>query len=280
MEEKTIILLMSLVAGVVGTGFGGLVGAIFKKQNDDVISAVLALAGGIMLGVVAFDLLPESVDFMPKGKVISTILILIFFVVGIIAVKGVNVGFDKLIFRKNKVSTNNSELQYTQLNTANSIVKTLIVQNNTNENVLRKTGFVVLIAIALHNFPEGVAIGSSGVYDMSSGVLMALVIALHNIPEGMAISAPLVAGGMGKFKSVLLTVVAGATTVVGAIFGVFIGQINKIALSICLAVASGAMAYVACFELLPESVSMTNRRIPYVSFLCGIMVAFVFISIM
>ncbi|MCQ2603344.1 MAG: ZIP family metal transporter, partial [Clostridia bacterium] len=251
MTEKTIILLMSLVAGVAGTGLGGLIGVLFKKKNDDVLSAVLAVAGGIMLGVVAFDLLPEAVDFMPKNKAASTAIIVLFFVLGIAVVKGINTLFDKAFMPKISNDKNCVKSQYNSFSTTNSIVKMLVMQNGENQSILRKTGFTVLFAIALHNFPEGVAIGSSGVYEMSSGALIALVIALHNIPEGMAISAPLVAGGMNKMKSVLLTIFAGATTIIGAVVGVYVGDISSIALSVCLSIASGAMAYVACFELLP-----------------------------
>ena len=106
---------------------------------------------------------------------------------------------------------------------------------------------------------------------------MAIVIGLHNIPEGMAVSVPLVSGGMGKVKAVLLTALSGLPTVFGALIGYAIGGINEIMLVISLGFASGAMLYVVFGELLPESILMWKSKLPALSVFIGVLVGFLLV---
>ena len=96
----------------------------------------------------------------------------------------------------------------------------------------------------------------------TSGLVMAAVIGLHNIPEGMAVAVPLISGGMSRWRSVGITALSGAPTILGAVFGFFIGAISPTALVISLSFASGAMLYVVFGELLPESILMWKSKLP------------------
>ncbi|MDE7095684.1 MAG: ZIP family metal transporter [Anaeroplasmataceae bacterium] len=104
-----------------------------------------------------------------------------------------------------------------------------------------------------------------------------MLIAVHNVPEGMAISAPLASGGMKAWKTILLTSLAGAATVVGAVIGMAIGGIGTLAIGICMGIAGGAMLYVTFCEIIPQSILMDEGRIPAVSMLIGILCAMVFV---
>jgi ZIP family zinc transporter len=145
-------------------------------------------------------------------------------------------------------------------------------------NMLR-SGMIMLFAIALHNIPEGLALGAAGHYDASLGLALALIIGLHNIPEGMAVSAPLIAGGLSKTKSVVITLIAGSTTVIGAVVGVLIGGISDFAVAISFSIAGGAMLYVVLGEILPQSIVTSKDRIPTIFALVGIVVGVLFIEI-
>ena len=101
---------------------------------------------------------------------------------------------------------------------------------------------------------------------------MAVVIGLHNIPEGMAVSVPLTAGGMKRFKAVLLTALTGAPTVLGAILGYYLGTLSPIMLAISLSFASGAMLNVSFSELLPESILMWRSKMPAFAVMIGVFV--------
>ena len=135
----------------------------------------------------------------------------------------------------------------------------------------------MLLAIMFHNIPEGMAIGATGTAEVKMGVLVAILIAVHNVPEGMAISAPLASGGMKAWKTILLTTMAGAATVVGAIFGLAIGGIGDLAIGICMGVAGGAMLYVTFCEIVPQAILMDGGRIPAASMLIGVLSAMIFV---
>jgi len=142
-----------------------------------------------------------------------------------------------------------------------------IIQNRAR---MLRTGIIMFAAISLHNIPEGLAIGAGGSHDIQLGALLAIIIALHNIPEGMAIAAPLISGGMGRAKSVLLTLLSGLTTALGGAAGVLIGGISKTALALSFAAAGGAMLYAVFGEILPQSIVMSKSRLPTIVLLAGI----------
>lgn len=142
-------------------------------------------------------------------------------------------------------------------------------------------GIVMAFAIALHNLPEGMVIGASYVNEdtstisMTGGLAIAIVIALHNIPEGMSVSVPLVSGGMGKVRAVIITAATGLPTVLGALLGYFLGTLSPVMLTISLSFASGAMLYVVFGELLPESILMWRSKAPAFAMLVGVLLGVV-----
>ena len=144
-------------------------------------------------------------------------------------------------------------------------------------------GIVMASAIALHNVPEGMTIGAS--YASNNGVMgsaalvLAVLIGLHNIPEGMAVSVPLIAGGMPKWKSVLITASSGVPTMIGALLGFLLGEIGPLGLAISLGFASGAMLYVVFGEILPQAILMYHSKLPSFSAIVGILVGLFIIFI-
>ena len=114
---------------------------------------------------------------------------------------------------------------------------------------------------------------------MSGGLVMALVIGLHNIPEGMAVAVPLISGGMRRGKSVAVTALSGAPTILGAVLGFLIGTIGPTALVVSLSFASGAMLYVVFGELLPESILMWKSKLPAALVILGILMGLIIIYV-
>ena len=323
---NTFILILSLVAGVIGTGFGGILGVLFKNKGAKAMGRVLSFAGGVMVGVVAFEMLPESMEAMTSlGKVGGVALSVATLVGGMVIIYAVNKFLDFIEHKKramqNDVYRSSAVVQahahcYLSANsssairfgiakpsansgganrenasrsgkveiTSNKRVKTLRrvegvrVENlSNNRRELIKAGTVMLIAIALHNFPEGMAIGATGAVQTKMGALVALIIAVHNIPEGMAIAAPLVSGGVHGVKAVLLTALAGGATVLGALVGLAIGGLGDIATGVCMSLAGGAMLYVTFLEILPQSILLDDGAVPAASMLVGIVCAAVFV---
>lgn len=271
---NTLIIVLSLIAGTVGTGVGGVLGVLLKNKGNKVMSRILSFAGGVMVGIVVFEMVPESIEKTrfeehPYGVFITFAAV----VCGILLTFGLNKILDQI---ENVRETHRSleglhhETQVLQL-TQNQ------TEEKKNKGALVKAGLIMLLAIMFHNIPEGMAIGATGTAEVKMGVLVAILIAVHNIPEGMAISAPLASGGMKAWKTILLTSLAGAATVVGAVIGLAVGGIGTLAIGICMGIAGGAMLYVTFCEIIPESILMDEGRIPAVSMLIGILCAMVFV---
>lgn len=274
------ILLITFIAGVVGTGIGGFVGALFKRDSTKVVSLLLSFAGGIMLAVVCFDLIQTALTSLEKKT--SIILVVGFTILGYIIVYLINKIID-IRLAKEVPHTSESEHPNTHDNLDEMIHSDHYQEHKKSGNHLFVAGLVMALVIALHNLPEGMVIGASYASDTtiigSAGFLVALVIALHNIPEGMAISVPLISGGTKKWKAVGASALSGIPTILGAIIGFLVGGINSITLSICLSLASGAMLYVVFGELLPESILMWKSKLPALFVLIGLMLGLVLVLI-
>ena len=266
------LIVTTALAGVVGTGLGGLVGALLQKDSKRMVSLLLSFAGGVMLSVVCFDLVTEAVETNVG----------LWTVVGAIAL-GVAVTYflNYLIDRKT-----NPEVPHIDENhpkTADDLDE-LIHSDHLEQHYARRdgtlslfvAGIVMASAIALHNVPEGMTIGASyasGGGTMGAAALtLAILIGLHNIPEGMAVSVPLISGGMKKWKAVLITACSGIPTILGALLGYALGEIGPIGLTLSLGFASGAMLYVVFGEILPQSILMYHSKLPAFSAITGILV--------
>ena len=271
------LLLTTALAGVGGTGLGGIVGALLQKDSKRTVSLLLSFAGGVMLSVVCFDLVTEAIETAVG----------IWHVVGSVAF-GVAVTYllNYLIDRKT-----NPEVPHIDANhpkTADDLNE-LIHSDHLEQHYARKdsklglfvAGMVMAAAIALHNVPEGMTIGAS--YASGNGVMggsalvLAVLIGLHNIPEGMAVSVPLISGGMPKWKAILITAASGIPTVIGALLGYLLGEIGPMGLTWSLGCASGAMLYVVFGEILPQSILMYNSKLPAFSTIVGILAGLVII---
>lgn len=266
------LLLTTTLAGVVGTGLGGLIGAMLQKESNRVVSLLLSFAAGVMLSIVCFDLVTEAIE---TEVGILTVIFAIALGVAIIYL------LNYLIDRKT-----NPEVPHIDENhpkTADDLDELIHSDhfeqhyvNHDSKFALFVAGLVMASAIALHNVPEGMTIGAS--YASNDGVMgsaslvLAVLIGLHNIPEGMAVSVPLITGGMKKWKAVLITAASGVPTVIGAFLGYLLGEIGPLGLALSLGFASGAMLYVVFGEILPQAIIMYRSKLPAFSAIVGILV--------
>lgn len=272
---------ITALAGVGGTGMGGVVACLFRKDSSKTVSLLLSFAAGVMTAIVCFDLLTEALH---AEEAVNIWPIVGGVIVGFAVIAGLNALIDK---------TTNHEVAHIDENhprTADSL------EELTHANHLREhkegrqprsglflAGLVMAAAIALHNVPEGMVIGASFATTADSlmsnrgGLMMAIVIGLHNIPEGMAVAVPLISGGMSRVRSVGTTALSGAPTILGAVLGFLVGAISPIALVISLSFASGAMLYVVFGELLPESILMWKSKLPAAVTVLGMLTGLVIV---
>ncbi len=202
--------LLGLFFGTFGTTLGGIIGVTIKKHSNKFLSFILAFASGLMMAVICFDLLPEAFG-------ISKITTVVFgTIIGIIAMIFCDLLVEKKFNNKIEKSTNN----------------------------LLKTGIIVSIGLAIHNFPEGLAIGSGFEASIKLGLSLAIAICLHDIPEGISMAVPMKNGGMKIGKVIFYVVLSGITTGIGAFFGAIIGGISQAVIAFCLSFSAGAMLYI------------------------------------
>ena len=267
----TTLILTTFLAGVVGTGLGGLIGALLQKDSNRTVSLLLSFAGGVMLAVVCFDLAVEAIE---TGMSIWTVIGSIAFGVAVIYF------LNWLIDRKTNPEVPHIDENHPQTHDdLDELIHADHFREHYNHNdsrlALFVAGVVMACAIALHNVPEGMTIGAS--YASADGVMgraalmLAVLIGLHNIPEGMAVSVPLISGGMTKWKAVLITAASGFPTVIGALLGYWLGEIGPMGLCLSLGFASGAMLYVVFGEILPQSILMYHSKLPAFSAIAGIL---------
>ena len=265
------LILTTAIAGILGTGLGGLIGALLQKDSNRTVSLLLSFAGGVMLAVVCFDLVVEAIETQVG----------VYAVIGSVAFGVAVIYFlNWLIDRKT-----NPEVPHIDANHPHTHddLDELIHADHFQQHrkyqdsklALFVAGVVMACAIALHNVPEGMTIGAS--YASNDAVMgraaltLAILIGLHNIPEGMAVSVPLISGGMTKWKAVCVTAASGVPTVVGALLGFWLGEIGALGLCLSLGFASGAMLYVVFGEILPQAILMYHSKLPAFSAITGIL---------
>ncbi|MBE6866905.1 MAG: ZIP family metal transporter [Ruminococcaceae bacterium] len=271
------LVMTTAIAGVVGTGLGGLIGALLQKDSNRIVSLLLSFAGGVMISVVCFDLVVEAIE---TNVGIGTVIFAIAFGVAVIYLlnwiidKRTNPQVPHIDENHPKTADDLDELIHSDHLEQHYI-------NNDSKLSLFIAGVVMASAIALHNVPEGMTIGAS--YASNNGVMgaaaitLAVLIGLHNIPEGMAVSVPLIAGGMRKWKAVLITASSGIPTIIGALLGFALGEIGPMGLALSLGFASGAMLYVVFGEILPQAILMYHSKRPAFSAIGGMLVGLLII---
>lgn len=232
--------ILGFVAGAIGTGLGGFTAFILEKPSDRLYSFVMGFSGGLMISIVCFDLLPEA------------------FLSGIhLAILGIVMGVLLISFLDQILTSFSEKYNY--------------------KNDYLKAGILLGLGIAVHNFPEGLAIGSGLAANPSLGLSLAMIILIHDIPEGMAMAAPLSISGMSKYKVLLYTMFAGLPMGLGAFVGGYVGNISDTFIGVCLGFAGGAMLYITCQEIIPKASAIwkgrTSGYATIFGIICGIILA-------
>jgi len=253
------VLLFTALAGICGMGLGGFVSVvILKRPSGRMICWLLMFAAGVMTSIVCFGLVPEAISL--SGIVVSIIGLIL----GVVTIMILNRLVDRVTDAR--AGDQGVHLTHEELYHEGSVIRS---------RSMMKSGIIMLTAIALHNIPEGMAIGAGGSHDFQLGLMLAIMIAMHNIPEGMAVAAPLIAGGLGRGRVIFLTSLSGAPTLIGGVIGMLIGSISDMAVAMALSAAGGAMLYVVFGEMIPQSIIMTRSRAATIVALFGLIVGLI-----
>ncbi|MBE7021867.1 MAG: ZIP family metal transporter [Ruminococcaceae bacterium] len=227
-----LVLLTALGVGA-ATVIGALIGFVFKKMSHRFSDIVLSFAAGVMLAAAVLGLIIPSLEYGGRYGLIMTIA-------GIFAGALCLNLLDKLVPHLHKLVGTETEAH----NNA-SLSKVLL--------------FVT--AIAIHNFPEGIAAGVGfGSGDTSQALMIAGGIALQNIPEGMVIIAPMLAAGVTPKRTFLCAMLTGLVEVIGTLLGFFAVSLASAILPFALSFAGGTMLYVISDEMIPETHAHGSQR--------------------
>ena len=230
--------LLGLFFGTIGTITGGIIGCLIKDKSNKFLSFILSFAAGLMMAVVCFDLIPQSLEI---SKLFETIIGIF---IGIVTMILCDIIVDKKFKNKNQ---------------------------NINNNLL-KTGIVVSIGLAIHNIPEGLAIGSGFDASLKLGYSLALAICFHDIPEGISMAVPMKNGGMEIYKIMIYVLLSGIATGIGALIGGIVGKVSERIIAMCLSFAAGAMLYIVSGELIPESNKLYRGKISAIGNMLGLII--------
>jgi ZIP family zinc transporter len=235
---------MNIIAFTLTTlaGLSTLLGTIpifFKTETNKTIIKALSFAAGVMLTVSIIDLIPEGINYLHiKYKIIPTILIVsIFTILGII----ISITIDKYI--------------------------------SSREGELYKVGIISMLAIILHNIPEGIATYLSSENNIKLGISLTIAIALHNIPEGISISIPLYYSKKSRGKALLYTLFSALSEPLGALLAyLFLSKlINNNIMGILMSLIAGIMIQISFYELLPASLKYKNKKQTIIFLIIGIL---------
>ena len=240
MEQTYLIpFLITLFAGL-STALGGLVVFFGNTEKLNWLSFTMSFAAGVMLYVSFVEILPESyLEFKHTNDQNTALLyVLGFFVFGTLFA----IFTDKLL-PEQKI---------------NSQVNKSITSKN---NKIYRSGILIALTMALHNFPEGIVTFIGSVNDLSFGLVIGLAIALHNIPEGMAISVPIYHATGSKKKAFLYSALSGFTEPLGALFCYFVinSYLDDFLTAAVMSIVSGIMIFISIFVLMPLSFEYKDK---------------------
>lgn len=237
-------LLISSFAGI-STLLGGLVVYLKFKDKNGFIAFALSFSLSVMISLSIFELLPDSFITLSSrfGLLVGIIFTTVMFLIGKFLVTKIN-------------------------------KKLTLLQNKDN---LYRVGLLSMIALMLHNFPEGIATFMASYNDLSAGISLGIAIMLHNIPEGISISVPIYYATGSKKRGVIYSLISGLAEPLGAIlaFIVLKNYINDITIALVLVIVAGIMITISINEMLPEVNSYNKKNISILGIIIGVILVIV-----
>lgn len=230
----------------------GMIPVLFKiKNKDKLITFALAFSAGVMLTVSILDLIPEGLTYLTSSyyTIPSILLSLIFIVIGILFSNFIDKEMD-------------NEKKY--------------------DSRLYKLGIISMLAIMMHNIPEGIATFISYQENASLGLTLAISIALHNIPEGISIAIPIFYATNKKSKAFFYTFISALSEPLGAFLAfLFLSKlVTPTIMGLLLSMIAGIMIHISCYELLPNANCYHDKKTIFKALLLGSFIMFTCIHIL
>lgn len=256
MENLVIAFLLTLVAGL-ATGIGSLAAFFAKTTNTKFLSFILGLSAGVMIYVSFVEIFMESQSSLTAelGSTGGTWITVIAFFAGML--------FIGLIDRFIPKHSNPHEVKKVEdMESPEKVIK---------YPELMRTGIFTALALAIHNFPEGIAVFISALQDPAVGIAIAVAIAIHNIPEGIAVAVPVYFATDSKKKAFWLSFLSGLAEPLGALVAILFLMpfLNNVMFGIIFAMVAGIMVFISLDELLPAAKRYDETHLPIYGVITG-----------
>lgn len=255
MIEQSNILLAFILTAIAGlsTGIGSLIALLAKKTNTNFLCASLGFSAGVMIYISFMEMLPTAKDelFSVYDEKTGTLYFILAFFSGIALINLIDFVIPK--------SFNPHEIQG--------------VEDMNKKKSLKRTGLIVALSIAIHNFPEGIATFTSALSSIDIAIPITIAIAIHNIPEGIAVAVPIYHSTGSRKKAFWFSFFSGLAEPLGALVAYFFlmqfwtPQLN----GIILAVVSGIMVFISIDELLPSAEKYGKHHISIMGLIAGML---------
>ncbi|MEE1351773.1 MAG: zinc transporter ZupT [Clostridia bacterium] len=223
-------ILLTLLAGL-ATGIGSLISLFTKQTNKKFLSSALGFSAGVMIYISFLEMFPKAQGYLSDtlGDICGAWVCCAAFFSGLAIIMLID----------NLIPSPESDLT--------------AAKSGQHDAVLQRMGFLMALAIAIHNFPEGLATFTSALDDVSLGTAIAVAIAIHNIPEGIVTSVPIYYATGNKKKAFLISLFSGLTEPMGAAIGYLILRpfLNDTIYGIIFSFIAGIMVYISIEELIP-----------------------------
>lgn len=247
---------LTLFAGL-ATGIGSLIAFFASRTNTKFLSLSLGFSAGVMIYVSMVEIFVKAKDALvaAKGVQMGNWVTVIAFFCGMILIAAI----DRFVPKQGNPHESK------KLEEASSAAK---------DDSLLKMGTFTALAIAIHNFPEGIATFTSALQDPALGIAIAVAIAIHNIPEGIAVSVPIYFATGSKKKAFKLSFLSGLSEPVGALaaYLILMPFLNDVMFGIIFAAVAGIMVFISLDGLLPAAKKYDEGHLSIYGLIAGMVV--------
>ncbi len=263
MEENVQMAFMLTILAGLATGIGSTIAFFVKDRSTKILTFAMGFAAGVMLYVSFVEILPEAIikltEAYHEDEKTGTAYGVLAFFVGMLIVAII----DKLIpeaENPHEFSTGLKEKQGTD--------------GVPDPDKLMRIGVLTALALAIHNFPEGIATFVTALDDPELGMTIAIAIAIHNVPEGIAVSMPIYFATGDRKKAFIYSFLSGVVEPLGAILGYFIlmPYLNDTIMGLLLSGVAGIMVFISLDQLLPAAEEYGEHHLSIYGVVLGMMV--------
>lgn len=253
---------ITMFAGL-STGIGSIIAFFSKKENKNFLAISLGFSAGVMIYVSMIEIFAQAKESLviELGDQLGYLITILSFFAGILLIL--------IIDRFIPSEKNPHEIKTVE--DVNNIEK--VKKEQTNKKLLR-TGLFTAVAIAIHNFPEGLATFISALREPNLAIPIAIAIAIHNIPEGIAVSVPIFYATGNRKKAFLYSFLSGLAEPLGGLVGFLIlgNLFNELTFGIVFAMVAGIMVFISLDELLPSAREYGKHHLSIYGMIVGMFV--------